>query len=390
MNKQRRLETLSLLLVAVCSPVFSEEWKAHVQPSLDALVSSCVVVPCSFSHPGGNLPASRLRAIWHLKGDRDQRIYYEDFTRVQDSFKDRTRLLGDLGQNNCTLEIAEIKNHDNGPFCFRVELVKTQDDQNNKEKFSFVDDCVELKMLPDPPAPTLTHPKTAYQGQPYTITCSVPHTCPSHVPQVTWEQKTTAPQITDHNKDIRYGNYEVESILAFIPEEKDDHTEITCKAHFHGGRTSFKTITLYVKRAVNYNYIIIPTAVGVGTAVIFGLVCTLMVKKYKKRISELQNQDGSMWNRLSRMSRRFRSDGSGPSRSDQRRSVWSRFSRRPKEHIVHAPNNVVDFGAGTKDKIDKPRFPSPKSQPKSCNFAEDHDAEDEYMNTADLNIYGNI
>lgn len=385
MKKERRSEILCLLFTAIYSPVLSAEWKADVVKTLDAVVSSCVVVPCSFSYPGGKLPSSRLRGTWHVGDNRKDRIFYEDETLVKENFKDRTRLLGDLGERNCTLEIAEIKNHDNGPFCFRIELVSTP----KEEKFSFVDSCVKLNMLPEPPVPVLTHAKTAYEGQPYTITCTVPHTCPSHVPKLTWEQKTTTPQVTKRNKDIHFGNWEAESILAFVPEEKDDHTEITCKAQFSSEKTTSTTMTLYVKRATNYKYIIIPTAVGVGTAVIFGLLCVLMMKRYKKRIAELQSQDGSMWNRLSRLSRRFRPEASGPSRSDQRRSIWSRFSRRPQEHIAHTPNNV-DSGARSKQKIAKPRFPSPKSQPKSFNYKEDNDGEDEYMNRADLTIYGNI
>lgn len=384
MNTERRVKALCLLLVALCNSASGGEWKTNVVQQLDALVSSCVVVPCSFTHPQGNLPASKFRATWHHSDSVDRRIFYEDNTMVLENFKDRTRLLGDLGQNNCTLEIIELKNHDNGPFCIQIELVTLQ---SNGLKFSSGDSCVQLNMLSEAPSPTLTRPKTAYEGQPYTVTCTVPHTCPSHVPKLLWQHQTTAPQVTERNKDIHFGNWEVESMLAFIPEEKDDHTDITCTAQFNGKITSSKTITLYVKRAVKYNNIIIPTAVGVGTALLFGLLCLLTVKKYKKQIAELQNQEGSMWNRLSRLSRRFRSDGPGPSCSVERRSVWSRFSRRPKEHSL-APNNV-DLGVRTKQKMDKPRFPSPKSQPKSCNFTEDHD-NDDYINAADLNIYGNI
>lgn len=112
----------------------------------------------------------------------------------------------------------------------------------------------------------------------------------------------------------------------------------------------------------------------------------------RKRIQELQHGDGSMWNRLSRLSRRMHSDSPGPSRSDQRRSVWSRFSRRPKGEAVDLgpmPKNVNSKSCADQ-KFNKPRFPSPKSQPKSCNYQEDLDDGDDYMNTADLNVYGNI
>ncbi|XP_035528129.1 myeloid cell surface antigen CD33-like [Morone saxatilis] len=139
-----------LLMAALSSPVFTEEWKADVVKNLDVLVSSCVVVPCSFTHPRGPLPTSRLRGIWHRSNSGDERIYHEDNTLILDSFRGRTKLLGALGQNNCTLEIIDIKDHDNGPFCFRIELAKTSTDTSTTDKFSFVEQCVEFKMLTDP------------------------------------------------------------------------------------------------------------------------------------------------------------------------------------------------------------------------------------------------
>ncbi|KAM9309416.1 sialic acid-binding Ig-like lectin 9 [Pholidichthys leucotaenia] len=388
---KERGKIFCLLLAALCSPVSSDVWKATVVNSIDAVVSSCTVVPCSFSHTGGNLPNSRLRGIWHHKGAKEKRIYHEDRSMILDNFKDRTKLLDDLGQSNCTLEITDIKNHDNGPFCFRVELVREEDNKPTKDMFSFVEDCVNVNMLPNPPAPQLIHLKTATQGRPFTVTCSVIHTCPSHPPKITWSWQATD-TIIEHHKDIQFGNWETQSILSFVPEEKDDHSELKCTVQFNGGKTSYKTLTLYVKRSESYNHIIIPTVVGICTAAIFGIVCIFMAKKYKNRIAELENPDGSIWRRLSRLSHRIRSDGPRPSRSDQRRTIWSRFSRRPKGDRVdfgHLPNNMHS-NSSAEQKVSKPRFPSPKSIPKSCNYNEDPEGDDLHINTAEFSIYGNI
>jgi len=70
-------------------------------------------------------------------------IYNIDNTKVLDSFKDKTKLVGDLDRGNCTLEITGVKDYDTGPFCFRIELVKTAE---TKDKFSFVERCVNFKM----------------------------------------------------------------------------------------------------------------------------------------------------------------------------------------------------------------------------------------------------
>ncbi|RVE62524.1 hypothetical protein OJAV_G00157770 [Oryzias javanicus] len=349
----------SLLLAALFSSAVSDDWKASVTKRLDALVTSCVVVPCSFSHPGKTLPTSKLRGIWHVSKDRDQIIYNEDQTKILDSYKGRTKMLGLLGQNNCTLEITDVKDHDNGPFCFRIELVGTK-----TEKFSFIEDCVDLTMQHSPPEIKLTPSRAAFEGKAYTATCSVRHTCPTFSPKLSWS-RGNADQILEKHEEINPGVWIMESILTFVPEEKDDHSQLNCTAAFHGGKTTSKILHLYVKRAPNYKNIIIPIVVLVVTAGVIGLVSGLIVKKYKKRIMELQSQEGSVWNRMSRFSRRFRSDAPPPSQTNRRRQR----------------------GGVAEQKVSKPRLPSPKSQPKCYN--EDHD-DDDYQNTVDLNIYGNV
>uniref|UniRef100_A0A673AIU9 Si:ch73-380l3.2 n=1 Tax=Sphaeramia orbicularis TaxID=375764 RepID=A0A673AIU9_9TELE len=285
-------------VIAVCT----DGWKVSVVESLDALVSSCVVLPCTFSHPHENLPTSKLRGKWHVTSDRDQLIYYEDSTRVLENFRGRTKLLGKLGDGNCTLEMIEVKEHDSGPFCFRIEIARTPTDTSTPDKFSFVKNCVTLNMIHEPPKPSLAH-KIPVEGYPFTITCSVTHTCPSHIPKLTWSRGSEN-EITEHHRKLQLGMWETQSILTFIPKEDDDHKDVTCTAEFNGQRTSEETMTLFVKRAVNYNHIIIPTVVAIITAGIFGGLCIFMMKKYKKRINELQSQDGTMWNRMSRISRR--------------------------------------------------------------------------------------
>uniref|UniRef100_A0A8C6SN47 Ig-like domain-containing protein n=1 Tax=Neogobius melanostomus TaxID=47308 RepID=A0A8C6SN47_9GOBI len=272
-------------------PVDAEEWKASVVSSMDALVDSCVVVPCSFSHPKETLPTARLRGLWHLKKDRDQLIYSADETRVLENFRGRTQLLGELGKGNCSLKITNIKSHDNGPFCFRIELARTETDTQTKDKFSFVEDCVTLDMMSEPNAPSLTH-KDPIQGRPFTITCSVMHTCPTNKPEITWS-RGSADDVTESHREIQRGLWEISSVLTFIPAEKDSHQDVTCTALFQGRITSSSKMTLYVRRSENYNYIIIPVVVALGSAAIFGGLCFLMVKKYKKRIEELQRQDGT-------------------------------------------------------------------------------------------------
>ncbi|XP_056142156.1 myelin-associated glycoprotein-like [Lampris incognitus] len=296
MDKGRRLTIFWLCLEAISSPIFSEEWRADVVEKLDTLIGSCVVVPCTFTYPGEKLPSSKLRGIWHFLNDRMKNIYHPDNLNVMENFRGRTELVGRLGDGNCTLKMVDVKDHDNGPFCFRVEIPE-------KDKFSYVEHCARLTILPHPPKPTLTFSKKVIQGHPYSAVCSVIHTCPSHMPTITWSKSSSDEPLEAH-KYHGSGNWETQSILTFIPEESDDHSEIICTVRFYGGMNSSQTFQLFVKRKENYLHIIIPVVVGITTAAIFGILCALVVKKYKTRIAELQRGNGSTWNRLSRLSRR--------------------------------------------------------------------------------------
>lgn len=125
--------------------MFGEEWKASVVKNLDALVGSCVVVPCSYTLPKEQRNLGRT-GIWFRSSQQNERIYSEDEDDVLDSFRGRTKLLGHLNQNNCTLEITDIKDHDTGSFCLQIEITSTSKD------FTFADDCVEFKILGKSPA----------------------------------------------------------------------------------------------------------------------------------------------------------------------------------------------------------------------------------------------
>ncbi|KAF4104362.1 hypothetical protein G5714_015349 [Onychostoma macrolepis] len=366
----------------ICAGVFADVWKVHVEPEMEALVSSCVVLPCSFKYPAQQQPSDRIRAMWHMKDNWDDIIFHKDSTRVKDSFKDRTKLIGSLGKSNCSLEIDEVKNHDNGPYCFRVEL-----ETSPKDKYSFVDNCVSLKMIEQASKPDLQAEQSVPEGQPAIFKCSVRHTCPSHQPTLSWSHTG---KIIISYKDIGHGNWEAESILTFTPTKEDDHSSITCTVKHHGNVKGEITAThrIFVKEQATLSHILIPAISGLGAALLVGLLCFFIVKRYKKRIADLQSRnENGVWGRLSRLSRRFRSgDGSsGPGGREQRRSIWSRFSRRGQGHQIDSnfdskANNVCTV-SGNKP-FSKARVPSPKSEPKSYR-GYDYDADF-------TNLYGNV
>ncbi|XP_066515806.1 myeloid cell surface antigen CD33-like [Hoplias malabaricus] len=281
------------------SPVFSDVWMADVVPKMNVLVSSCVVVPCSFKYPGEKQSRSRIRGIWHkIKDSKTNFIYHPDSTNILENFKGRTKLLGNLGspEHNCTLEIDEVRDHDNGPFCFRIEIP-------NVEMYSYSQNCVSFTMMPKPEDPKIVKIDIFEEGTAASLRCFVTHTCPSHPPTITWSHFNS--EATQSTRYLDNGIWEVESLLTFTPTEEDDHTKITCSINFHGNKKSEATARLSVKRKSKLTHIIIPIVAVLGSALLFGGICYFMSKKYKRRIQELQSRnENGLWNRMSRMSRR--------------------------------------------------------------------------------------
>lgn len=67
------------------------------------------------------------------------------------------------------------------------------------------------------------------------------------MPKLSWS-RGKADQILERHEQLSPGNWMMESVLTFILEEKDDHSELNCTAVFHGGKTTTKTLHLYIKR----------------------------------------------------------------------------------------------------------------------------------------------
>ncbi|NP_001348166.1 uncharacterized protein LOC100003913 precursor [Danio rerio] len=215
-------------LHVLCAVVLADVWKVDVEHKMKALVSSCVVLPCNFTYPvhQQQQPSYRIRGIWHKMNKWDDIIFYGDKTLVEDNFKGRTRLIGSLGSFNCSLEIDEVKNTDNGPYCFRVELETAP-----KDKYSFVDNCVSITTIEEAPKPMLEAETSVLEGEPAIFKCSVRHTCPTYQPSFSWNR---AGKIISSYNDLGHGNWEAESLLTFTPTKEDNYTSIECTVKYHG------------------------------------------------------------------------------------------------------------------------------------------------------------
>uniref|UniRef100_A0A3Q3EXI1 Ig-like domain-containing protein n=1 Tax=Kryptolebias marmoratus TaxID=37003 RepID=A0A3Q3EXI1_KRYMA len=108
--------------------------EADVPHSFSALTRSCVVIPCSFQSKDHEL---MTRGIWYKRSGHSI-VFHNERNSVMDHFKDRTKLLGNLHEGDCSMEIDDIKPFDNGPFCFHA--------QRESVKYRFNNSCAFIKM----------------------------------------------------------------------------------------------------------------------------------------------------------------------------------------------------------------------------------------------------
>ncbi len=127
------------------SPANADEWNAVVLQSVVGLSGSCVVIPCMFSYPANGKTYTDFTGIWYKGNDHhESTVYHTDTSKIIDSFKGRTGLIGDLHKNDCSLKISSLNSSDAGSFMFRIEI-KDLDKYTYKKKEEIVSITVKGK-----------------------------------------------------------------------------------------------------------------------------------------------------------------------------------------------------------------------------------------------------
>ncbi|XP_039661215.1 uncharacterized protein LOC120561937 [Perca fluviatilis] len=207
---------------------------ADVPFRFSALTGSCVVIPCSIPYKEDE---PFTRGVWSKRNN--DIIYHNGPTFVVDHFKGRTRMLGELNEGNCSLEIDDIKPFDNGPFCFHAE-------RDNKDRYRFNNSCVFIVMKASPEKPVMTSvPAEVDAGSMITVSCSVTHTCPSHPPVFSWSVSPLTSEVT--HTWTPQGIWETTSNITFTAAGGDGVKNLTCTAISWLGKQRASTVQMTVK-----------------------------------------------------------------------------------------------------------------------------------------------
>ncbi|XP_073340707.1 uncharacterized protein [Pagrus major] len=365
---------------------------ADVPYRFTALTGSCVVIPCTFQYQG-DVPLTR--GMWSKKTGGV--IFHKARSLVLDHFKGRTKILGDLTEGNCTLEIDDINSFDNGPFCFHAE--------RGNDKYRFNNSCVFIVMKASPVRPVMTQvPAEVDAGSTITVSCSVTHTCSSHHPKFSWSVSNLTSEVT-HTWTPEF-IWETTSTITFIVTGGDGVQSLTCTAIFWGDKQQASTVELTVKGSMMYQFrsslpVTMPVSALVLIVIILAAVFGVVICRKRKRSDDSlrpprPEKRRSLWDRLSR---RYPEGSERPPRPEKRRSIWSRFSREEDERIgwqksrrsiwnrfSRRQDKIVNLSVGYVSNTEnchlqtsKPRFPSPKGNRRPPRPAKPEDC-----------MYGNI
>lgn len=115
----------------------TKHWSINVPSSVKGLTGSCVVIPCSFDFPDSENDLL-FTGMW--QDNSDQPIYHSVESKIMRTYWNRTKLLGNLAQKNCSLKIDPLNDSDRGPFHFRIEI-------HNLNKYSYKHNKVSILMI---------------------------------------------------------------------------------------------------------------------------------------------------------------------------------------------------------------------------------------------------
>uniref|UniRef100_A0A668AT26 Immunoglobulin V-set domain-containing protein n=1 Tax=Myripristis murdjan TaxID=586833 RepID=A0A668AT26_9TELE len=230
---------LHFLFIQVLWSVFAEgnKWKVTLPSRLSALTGSCLVVPCSFTHPSSHTPHS---ASWYLYSKMPSRypLVYSS-TRpeaVEAHFRGRTKLLGNVTHGTCTLLITEVTAQHNGEAIYPwIDNVG----------FKFYHTVVTLDVSETAAKPVMTISGELVEGHGVTVSCEVRHSCPLAPPTLSFERH--GGEATVNSTEEGDGRWRLLSTITFIATAEDHGRPVGCKVTFPGGQKATTDLVLHVK-----------------------------------------------------------------------------------------------------------------------------------------------
>ncbi|XP_047197019.1 sialoadhesin-like isoform X2 [Hippoglossus stenolepis] len=227
-----------LFFVWLCFNVQTEAspWTIDLPSTVKGHPGSCVVIPCSFSYPDNGQKVTEFTGIWNEATNHV--VYHPVKSNIAQQYQERTELLGDIKHKNCSLKINPLKQSDQGPFYFRIEIA-------GFDSFSYKVHEVSITMMGKVDV-AISLTEDAVEGQLVVAYCSVSPSCPTSIPVFRWSHSG---EEHFHSLQFDADQWKATAALTFRPTNADHNKTLQCTAHYSGGQQQETSKLLNVKYA---------------------------------------------------------------------------------------------------------------------------------------------
>ncbi|XP_006897423.1 PREDICTED: sialic acid-binding Ig-like lectin 8-like [Elephantulus edwardii] len=215
------------------------EFRLQVQSPQTVQAGLHLHVPCTVKYPRKDwIDSDPAYGFWFRKGAH----VLQDLpvatnlpgVKVQKETRGRFLLLGDLRENNCSLDIRDVRMKDAGSYFFRLE--------RGRLKYTYLLPELSVNVTALTQTPKIHIQRSLESGKSTEIACKVPWACKKGtLPTFSW----IGVALTSLDpKTLRH------SVLSFTPKPHHHGTNLTCQVTFPGaGVTTESTIQLNVSYA---------------------------------------------------------------------------------------------------------------------------------------------
>ncbi|KAM8927026.1 myelin-associated glycoprotein [Pelodytes ibericus] len=261
-----RWHALPLLWILI-EGTLSKQWAAWMPQSISAFTETCVAIPCKFDFPD-DLQPSVVHGIWYFNSPYPKNfppvVLKSKTNTAHEIYMGRTKMLGELKEKNCSIQIDRLIQDHQGKYYFRTDL-------GGYNQYTFSEHA-NLHIVDEP---FVISPTMVVSGAEAEITCWVPDNCPDMKPTVTWleieglEHHTVYAQLEE-----RDGAWTHISTLKFLPSHKNNGQRLGCKVSYPETELEYKGyVTMDVKYTPRIIDINSSTETTEGTQVVF--VCVV-------------------------------------------------------------------------------------------------------------------
>ncbi|XP_028610563.1 sialoadhesin isoform X2 [Grammomys surdaster] len=235
-----------LLFLLVLASVFSlgqTTWAVSSPKDVQGLTGSCLLIPCIFSFPADTPVPNGITAIWYYdySGSRQVVIHTGDPTLVNERFRGRAELMGNMGRKVCNLLLKDLKLEDSGSYNFRFEI-------SDGNRWSDVKGTT-VTVTKDPSPPTITIPEELREGMEVNFNCSTPYLCLQEKQvSLQWQGQDPTHSVTSSFQSIEPTGVYHQTTLQMALSWQDHRQTLRCQFSL-GKHSSRQEVYLQVQHA---------------------------------------------------------------------------------------------------------------------------------------------